>query len=66
MVLLEDLPKGEFIGECAKLLVDAITHTRKEPETLLPPHALINRIRLCASRAVLPEAESLLRRITEQ
>jgi hypothetical protein len=57
---------GEFIGECAKLLVDAFTHTLDQPEKLLPIYAHINRIRLCASQPVLIEAEHVLRRITEQ
>jgi len=57
---------GEFIGECAKLLVDAFAHTLDQPDKLLPVYALINRVRLCASRAVLTEAEHLLARITEQ
>ena len=57
---------GEFIGECSRLLVDALTHTLEQPETLLPGYALLNRIRLCASPAVLAEGERLLRRITDQ
>lgn len=57
---------GEFIGECAKLLLDAFTRTLEEPETVLPLYALINRIRLCASTSVLTEAERLLSRIAEQ
>jgi hypothetical protein len=57
---------GEFIGECAKLFVDAFTHTLDQPDKLLPVYALINRVRLCASRAVLAEAEHLLTRVTEQ
>ena len=57
---------GEFISECSKLLMDALTHTLQQPETLLPVYALLNRIRLSSSRAVLAEGESLLRRITEQ
>lgn len=57
---------GEFIAECAKLLVDAFTHTLEKPDKLLPVYALINRIRLCGSRAVLAEAERLLAHITEQ
>jgi len=57
---------GEFIGECAKLLMDAFTHTLEKPETLLRVLALINRIRLCAAAEVLAQAERLLRRITEQ
>jgi hypothetical protein len=57
---------GEFIVECAKLLMDSWTHTLERPETMLAVLALINRIRLCASPAVLRQAERLLRRITEQ
>ena len=57
---------GEFIGECARLFMDAITHELEKPETLLPVFALINRIRLCASRKVLAEAERLLGRLTDQ
>jgi len=57
---------GEFIAECAKLLVDSFIHTLDQPDKLLPMYALLNRIRLCGSPAVLAEAERLLRRITEQ
>lgn len=57
---------GEFIGESARLLMDSFTHTLEKPETMLAVLALINRIRLCASPAVLEQAERLLRRITEQ
>ena len=57
---------GEFIGECAKLFMDAFTHNLEKPETLLPVFALINRIRLCASRKVLAEAERLLGRLSDQ
>ena len=57
---------GEFIGECAKLFMDAFAHNLEKPETLLPVFALINRIRLCSSRKVLAEAERVLRRLTDQ
>ena len=57
---------GEFIRECSKLVVDSFTHTLDKPETLLPVYELLNRIRLCASDAVLAEAEEMLKRITEQ
>ena len=57
---------GEFVGECARLLMDAFTHSLEKPETLLHAYALINRIRLCASPPVLGEAERLIVRITEQ
>ena len=70
-LIQEDMRKretlyGEFIAECAKLLIDAFTHTLDKPEPLLPLVALINRIRLSASQPVLAEAERLLRHITEQ
>ena len=52
---------GEFIGECARLLIDAFTHTLEDPEKLLPLYALTNRVRLTASQPVLAEAERLLK-----
>jgi len=57
---------GEFIAECAKLLMDSLAHTLEKPETLLVAYALLNRIRLSASDAVLAEAEGVMRRITDQ
>jgi hypothetical protein len=57
---------GEFIAECAKLFVDAFTHSLEKPEKLLGMYALINRIRLVSSPPVLERAEHLLRRVTEQ
>ncbi|MCE3284526.1 MAG: hypothetical protein K0R70_782 [Steroidobacteraceae bacterium] len=57
---------GEFVGECARLLMDAFTHRLERPETLLQAYALVNRIRLCASPPVLGEAERLMVRITDQ
>ena len=57
---------GEFIAECSKLLLDAMAHTLEKPETLLNAYALLNRIRLSASPAVLKAAEHLALRITEQ
>ena len=70
-VLREELRKrealyGEFIGECAKLFMDAFTHNLEKLESLLPVFALVNRIRLCASREVLAEAERVLTRLTDQ
>lgn len=57
---------GDFVGECAKLLIDAFAHTLEDPEKLLPLYALTNRIRLSASQPVVAEAERLLARITDQ
>jgi hypothetical protein len=57
---------SDFIGECAKLLIDAFTHQLEDPEKLLPLYALTNRVRLTASQPVVAEAERLLARITDQ
>jgi hypothetical protein len=57
---------GEFIGECARLLMDAFQRTLDQPETLLPAYALLNRIRLCATPEVLAAAERLVARIMDQ
>jgi hypothetical protein len=57
---------GEFISESSKLIVDAYVHTLERPETLLSAYALLNRIRLSASDAVLAQAEHILVWITEQ
>jgi hypothetical protein len=57
---------GEFIRACSKLVVDSFERTLEKPETLLPMYELLNGIRLCASDAVLAEAEQVLQRITEQ
>ena len=57
---------GEFISECARLLMDAFVRSLEKPETLLPLYGLVNRIRLCASPSVLREAERLLTRIADQ
>ena len=57
---------GELIGECSKLLIDALTHSLEDPAQLMSAYALANRIRLSASDAVLEEAEHVIRRIAEQ
>jgi hypothetical protein len=44
---------GEFIRACSKLVIDSFERTLDKPETLLPAYELLNRIRLCASDAVL-------------
>ena len=57
---------GDFIAECAKLLIDSFTHTLDDPEKLLALYALTNRIRLTASQPVLAQAEHLLSHIADQ
>ena len=61
----EDL-YGEFLAECARLLLDALQHSLEKPEAFVPVYGLINRIRLCATEPVLRQAEQLVLRITDQ
>jgi hypothetical protein len=70
-LLREELRKretlyGEFISECSKLAIDALGHGIEKPEKLWTAYALLNRIRLSASAAVVTEAESVVRHIAEQ
>ncbi len=57
---------GEFINECARLAIDALANGLDKPETMQPAYAALNRIRLCASSAVLKEADKVMERIAEQ
>ena len=70
-LLCEELRKretlyGEFISECSKLAIDALGHGIEQPEKIWSGYAVLNRIRLSASAAVLAEAEAALKRIAEQ
>jgi hypothetical protein len=57
---------GEFINECSKRVMDSLERTLDKPQTLLSIYALLNRIRLCASDAVLTQAIELVKCIMEQ
>lgn len=57
---------GEFINECSTRVMDSLERNLDKPETLLSIYALLNRIRLCASDAVLTQALELVKFILEQ
>jgi hypothetical protein len=57
---------AEFIAECSRLAIDSYAHTLDNPETVLPAYALLNRIRLTSSDAVLEAADRTVRNISEQ
>jgi hypothetical protein len=57
---------GEFINECSARALDSFENTLDKSERLLSIYALLNRIRICASAAVLSEAERALASIAEQ
>ena len=52
---------SDFIGESARLLVDAMQRNAADLQTLLPIYALLSRIRLSSSKAVLQTAEAVLK-----
>ena len=57
---------GEFINECSKHVMDSLDQNLDKPERLLSIYALLNRIRLCASEAVLAQAIGLVKLILDQ
>lgn len=54
---------SDFIGESARLLVDALQHNSNDLEKLLPLYALLSRIRISSSKPVLAKAEQLIQTI---
>jgi hypothetical protein len=54
---------SDFIGESARLLVDAMQHNSSDPQKMLPVYALVSRIRLSSSEPVLQESEQVIRTI---
>jgi hypothetical protein len=57
---------GEFINECSMRVMDSLERNLDKPQTMLSIYALLNRIRLCASDAVLTQAVELVKFIMEQ
>jgi hypothetical protein len=56
---------SDFIGESARLLVDALEHNVVDLKNLVPAYALISRIRLSSSAEVLDAAEHIVKSILE-
>lgn len=56
---------SEFITESTRVLVDALENNFKDPNQLIPAYALLNRIRLTASKEVFASAESVVREIVK-
>src|ERR1700675_82861 len=54
---------SDFIGESARLLVDAMQHNVSDLQKLLPVYALLSRIRLSSSDPVLQTAEKVIKLI---
>jgi hypothetical protein len=54
---------SDFIGESARLLVDAMQHNVSDLQKLIPVFALLSRIRLSSSEPVLQTAENVIKTI---
>jgi hypothetical protein len=54
---------SDFIGESARLLVDALQNNAGDLQKMLPLYALLSRIRLSSSEPVLREAEKIIKTI---
>jgi hypothetical protein len=57
---------SQFINECSARALDSFENALDKSERLLSIYSLLNRIRLCASDAVLAAAEGALAAIAEQ
>jgi hypothetical protein len=56
---------SDFIGEAARVLIDAAEHNLTDAQVLLPSYALLGRIRLTSSRQVLAAAEEVVKAIAD-
>jgi hypothetical protein len=56
---------GDFITEASRLVADAFDHSLDKPETLVNLYAILGRIRLVSSEAVLVAAEEVSDRIVK-
>jgi hypothetical protein len=54
---------SDFIGESARLLLDAMQHSASDLQKMLPVYALLSRIRLSSSESVLQGAEQVINTI---
>jgi hypothetical protein len=54
---------AEFIGECSRLLADALGHQLEKADMLVKAYALENRIRLTSSDSVVEAAADTLKGI---
>ena len=56
---------GDFITEASQRLADAFDHSLDKPETLVKLYAILGRIRLVSSDAVLSAAEECCDRVVD-
>jgi hypothetical protein len=56
---------NEFIAEASRVFVDALTQRTEDPVHMVPLYALVGRMRLVSSRAVIDAAMRVERNILE-
>jgi hypothetical protein len=62
-ILLREQLYSDFISESARILVDALEHELKDADRLITAYALLNRMRLSSSQAVLDSADKVVKDI---
>jgi hypothetical protein len=61
--MLREQLYSDFISESTRTLADAMQHNLKDASALIPTYALLSRIRLSSSVAVLASADKVLKNI---
>ena len=61
--MLREQLYSDFITESTRALADAMQHYLKDASSLIPAYALLSRIRLSSSEAVLASADKVLKNI---
>jgi len=56
---------ADFVGECSRLVLDALGHSLEKAEILTKVYALENRIRLSSSDSVVNAAQYAIKRILD-
>ena len=62
-IMLREQLYSDFITESTRALADAMQHNLKDAGALIPAYALLSRIRLSSSEAVLASADKVLKTI---
>ena len=64
-IMLREALYSDFIAESALMLVDAMEHNEFDLQKMIPVYALVSRIRLSSSEAVLKRAELIIKVIVD-
>jgi hypothetical protein len=62
-IMLREQLYSDFISESTRALADAMQHNLKDASALIPTYALLSRIRLSSSVAVVESADKVLKDI---